>query len=91
MNTETLYRIIALLVMAPLWVPVLKALYSDFQGALWEEGGLFGRPPGRRELERLREQYGDYESPLRNEPHESRRFKDRSSARATSSEPRRSF
>ena len=79
MNEQTLSRLLALLILAPLWLPVLKALYSDFQGALWEEGGLFGRPPGKRDLEKLREQYGDYESPLVSEPHESRRFRDRSS------------
>jgi hypothetical protein len=81
-NEQTAYRILALLILAPLWLPVLKALYTDFQGALWEEGGLFGRPPGKRDLERLRDRYGDYESPLVNEPHERRGFKDRSSAPA---------
>lgn len=82
-NEQSLYRFLALALLAPLWVPVLKALYTDFQGALWEEGGLFGRPPGKRDLEKLRERFGDYESPLVNEPHETRRFKDRSTAPRT--------
>jgi len=72
------FKLIAILLLSPMWMPVLKALYTDFQGALWEEGGLFGRPPGRRDLEKLRERYGAYESPLVHEPHETRRFKDRS-------------
>lgn len=78
MNEDTIYRIITLVLMAPLWMPVIKALYKDFQGALWEEGGLFGRPPGKKKLQKLSERYGDYESPLVNEPHAARRFKDRS-------------
>ncbi|QDU84836.1 hypothetical protein Pla163_19520 [Planctomycetes bacterium Pla163] len=82
MNEETFYRILALALMAPLWIPVIKALYSDFQGALWEEGGLFGRPPGKKQLEKLRDRYGTYESPLINEPHAPRRFKDRSKSPA---------
>lgn len=54
----------------PYWSKVLKALYDDFQGALWEEGGLFGSTPTDLELEELREKYGDYESPLANVTHE---------------------
>lgn len=84
MTQDGLYKLLAMLLMSPLWVPVLKALYTDFQGALWEEGGLFGKPPGKRQLAKLQDRYGDYESPLVNEPHETRRFKDRTSA------PRRS-
>lgn len=64
---------IKLLILAatyPLWSKVLKALYEDFQGALWEEGGLFGSTPTGRDLEELREKYEDYESPLVNVTHE---------------------
>lgn len=80
MTQDAFFKLLALLLMSPLWVPVLKALYTDFQGALWEEGGLFGKPPGKRQLAKLEEQYGTYESPLVSEPHATRRFKDRSSA-----------
>lgn len=78
MTEDGFFKLLAILLLSPLWVPVLKALYTDFQGALWEDGGLFGRPPGRKDLEKLRERYGDYESPLVNELHETRGFKDRS-------------
>lgn len=84
MTEDGFFKLLAILLLGPLWLPVIKALYTDFQGALWEEGGLFGRPPGRRDLDKLRERYGDYESPLVNEPHETRRFKDRSRTPATS-------
>ncbi len=69
-NWDTFVKIVILLVLYPVWWPVLKALYNDFQGALWEEGGLFGREPSERELAELKDRYGGYRSPLRSETHE---------------------
>jgi hypothetical protein len=66
-NLDTFIKLLILLALAPYWWPVLKALYADFQGALADEGGLFGSDPSPRQLAELREKYRDYESPLVNE------------------------
>ena len=39
---------------APVWWPFLRTLWRDFNAALEEDGGLFGRAPTGRELERVR-------------------------------------
>jgi hypothetical protein len=69
-NLDTFIKLLILLALAPYWWPVLKALYADFQGALADEGGLFGSDPSPRQLAELREKYRDYESPLINESYE---------------------
>jgi len=56
-----------LILTAPIWWPILKALYGELQAALWREGGLFGAAPNRREVERLEEQYRHYASPMVNQ------------------------
>lgn len=77
-NWDKVVKIVILVALYPVWLPVLKALYSDFQGALWEEGGLFGREPTPRELKELRQRYGAYRSPLFSETHEQYRERVRS-------------
>jgi hypothetical protein len=49
----TWVKVLILVVLAPYWWPVLKAIYHDLNTALWREGGLFGKPPGGAELERV--------------------------------------
>src|SRR5438552_18863603 len=39
---------------APIWWPFLRALWRDFNAALREEGGLFGREPSAKEMEEMR-------------------------------------
>jgi hypothetical protein len=60
------YKLIGILLLSPLWVPVARALWRDAEDALREEGGVFGRPPTARELARLEERFGKYETPLVN-------------------------
>ncbi len=67
---DTLWKLAVIAILAPLWGPVLKALYADFDGALREEGGLFGRTPTPDELETLRLEGKLYQSPLSHEPFE---------------------
>ena len=69
----TAIKMLIILAMAPFWVPVLKALYEDFEAALWREGGLFRRPPTNEELAELERKYRNWKSPLVNEPLPSRR------------------
>ena len=64
----TLVKVLIIASLAPVWVPVLKALYDDFEAALWREGGLFGRPPTKDELIELERKYRHWKSPLINEP-----------------------
>lgn len=51
-----LIRWLLLIALMPIGWPFLKALWRDFNGALREEGGLFGSPPSAREVEQIREE-----------------------------------
>ena len=51
-------------VLAPVWWPFLRAVWAEVEGSLRPEGGLFGRPPTRTELERLEARKGAYVMPL---------------------------
>jgi hypothetical protein len=51
-----LIRWLLLIALMPIGWPFLKALWQDFNGALREEGGLFGAPPSAREIEQIREE-----------------------------------
>jgi len=66
-NTELL-RWILLIGAAPLWWPFLKTLWRDFDDTLAEEGGIFGRTPGPKELERIRARKRGIPDPLISEP-----------------------
>jgi hypothetical protein len=67
LDTELL-RWILLIGAAPLWWPFLRTLWRDFDDALAEEGGVFGRAPGPRELERIRARAAERPDPLISEP-----------------------
>lgn len=65
-NTEPIkYALIAL--SAPIWLPFTKALLKEFNDALRDEGGLLGRQPTARELEKMNKVYGKFESPMHSE------------------------
>jgi hypothetical protein len=67
LNTELL-RWILLIGAAPLWWPFLRTLWRDFDDSLAEEGGVFGRPPGPQELERIQQEKSERPDPLISEP-----------------------
>lgn len=52
-NKEIL-RWVLLVAATPIWLPFLRMLWKDFNRALEEEGGVFGRPPTAQEAERIR-------------------------------------
>jgi len=66
-NTELL-RWILLIGAAPIWWPFLRALWRDFDEALAEDGGVFGRAPSARELEEIRRKKAGRPDPLISEP-----------------------
>lgn len=51
-NRELL-RWLILIGAIPIWWPFLRTLWRDFNAALEEEGGLFGTPPGPRQIEEI--------------------------------------
>ena len=51
---KDILRWVLLLAATPIWLPFLRMLWKDFNRALEEEGGVFGRPPAGREVERIR-------------------------------------
>jgi len=66
--TRDVLRWALLIGSAPIWWPFLRTLWRDFNDALREEGGLFGRPPTDRELERLRAERAAQPPTLTSEP-----------------------
>lgn len=69
---ETFVKVAILSLLAPIWWPVIRTLYEDFEAALWREGGLFGREPTGEKLKELELKYADYEDPLISVPKQRR-------------------
>ena len=53
---------------APIWAPFILTLWRDFNRALREEGGLFGREPGPHLIEKLRRERAGEPDLLLSEP-----------------------
>jgi hypothetical protein len=51
---KDILRWVLLLAAMPIWLPFLRILWRDFNRALQEEGGIFGRTPTARDAERIR-------------------------------------
>jgi hypothetical protein len=51
---KDILRWVLLIAATPIWLPFLRILWKDFNRALEEEGGIFGRPPPAHERERIR-------------------------------------
>lgn len=67
-----LTRILAVIVTAPLWYPVMKALWQEANKALRREGGILGALPDARSLREI-EREERYEEPtLRSVPRDGR-------------------
>jgi hypothetical protein len=56
------------LLTSPLWYPLLRAVWEEFNEAMAEEGGVFGRTPTARELEDIRRSRASRPDPLVHEP-----------------------
>ncbi|MBL8862906.1 MAG: hypothetical protein JNK02_12990 [Planctomycetes bacterium] len=63
-----LVRWLLLIALLPIGWPFVKALWRDFNAALREEGGLFGRQPSAREVERILEEKRKQPETLVSEP-----------------------
>ena len=66
-NKEIL-RWVLLIGAAPIWLPFLRMLWKDFNDALAEEGGVFGRPPSLVEQERIKAERANAPDVLVSEP-----------------------
>lgn len=65
---KDILRWVILIGAAPIWWPFLRTLWRDFNDALRAEGGLFGRQPSARELERLETERAERTETLSSEP-----------------------
>lgn len=63
-----LIKAFLVLVTAPAWWPFLKAVWEEFNEAMADEGGLFGRHPTPLELQDLERRKLGAEEPLLHEP-----------------------
>jgi len=63
LNSEPV-KYAAIVLASPIWMPFFKALFKEFNDALRDEGGLFGRPPSREKLAEMDRQLGRFKSPL---------------------------
>jgi len=75
------------LLASPLWFPLVKAVWEEFNEAMADEGGVFGRPPSPRELEKIEKERQLKPEPLIHEPW-STREEQRNEARRASAAPR---
>ncbi len=66
---KDILRWVILIGAAPLWWPFLRTLWKDFNDALRSEGGLFGRRPSARELERFESERAERTETLTSEPY----------------------
>jgi hypothetical protein len=67
MNQEIL-RYVLVLVLLPLWIPFLKALWGELLRAMRPEGGLFGPLPRKDQREQIEREMEGEESPVVDEP-----------------------
>jgi hypothetical protein len=51
---EELLKVGVVLLLAPVWLPFMRALWNDLQDLFEEDGGLFGDDPGPRRREEIR-------------------------------------
>lgn len=65
---KDILRWVLLLGAMPIWLPFLRILWKDFNRALEEEGGIFGRAPNARDRERIRRERMHEPDPLVSEP-----------------------
>lgn len=88
-----LIRWLILIALMPIGWPFLKALWQDFNGALREEGGLFGSQPSPREVAQIREEKKRQPETLISEPRvrpgDVRKSRLRGSESSTASRPSR--
>lgn len=68
MDNVTIAKYLLVLVTAPLWWPVLRALWVEANRMLVEDGGLLGRPPTAKEIGERRRALEELEDPLVHEP-----------------------
>ncbi|MBK7877258.1 MAG: hypothetical protein IPJ77_16200 [Planctomycetes bacterium] len=65
---KDILRWVLLIGAAPIWWPFIRILWRDFNAALRDEGGLFGRAPVGRELERIQREQAAAPPTLTHEP-----------------------
>ncbi len=63
-----LLRWLLVVLAAPIWWPFLRTVWRDIDEALAEEGGIFGREPGPRDIQRIQERKATRPDPLHSEP-----------------------
>ena len=61
-------RFLILLLTAPLWLPVARALWEEVNWMLRDEGGVFGQLPNERERVELQKPTTSAEDPLVEDP-----------------------
>ncbi len=67
-GNREIIRWLILIALLPIGWPFVKTLWQDFNGALREEGGLFGRNPSAREVEKIRAEKWHEQETLVSEP-----------------------
>lgn len=84
-NLPLLGKLLVVLILAPAWLPIVKALWQEVNDSLVEEGGIFGKVPERDIAENLahrREASGESLCSLSKEEHKRLR-RIRSAARSS--------
>ena len=67
-TNQELVRYVIVLLLAPVWVPFAKALFTQLLRAVKPDGGLYGRTPNPRKRAVIERELAREEDPLVHEP-----------------------
>ena len=68
MENTSLVKYLLLALAAPIWWPVLRALWVEVNRMLVEDGGVFGRPPTGKEVTERKAEIAELGDSLVHEP-----------------------
>ena len=68
-SSEFWFQTLVMVGLAPIWFPILKALYREIDRSLRDQGGIFGRTYTAVERKRLEARDDPTEEPLQSVPH----------------------
>jgi len=67
-STDFWFQVVVLVFCAPIWLPILRALYREIDRSLRPEGGVFAREYTPREMEMIQEREEPRDPPLKSIP-----------------------
>ena len=67
-STDFWFQVVVIVFCAPIWFPILRALYREIDRSLRPEGGVFAREYTPREMQMIQEREEPRDPPLKSIP-----------------------